>query len=354
MEKKITFALCGCGHIAPRWLDVFSENEEAELIAVADPDNQAFEKLDKYNFKDLIKYSTIEQALDEQKPDALVIATPPQLHAKYILEAISRDIHVLVEKPMCVTIEELKNIYSAIQKAEKNKVITAVNQQYRWNPRIQAIKKAVDDNLLGDIFLINSKFSQNNYNFNTWWRRELEYISLFNWYVHHIDTMRYYISQKPIKVWAKFIRPPHSRIAGYSSMILNVTFEKGVEWNFTASQESVAGYTDSGHTTFSMYGTKGTLLNTKNDAPFLYSFDGTEKELGENIANLDNESKYPPGWGDSVDRFIYSIHNNIEHPTSMKDNIWTMSILFAAIKSFESKKIVSINEILENISFNYQ
>ncbi|QEE16059.1 Gfo/Idh/MocA family protein [Promethearchaeum syntrophicum] len=346
MVNKVKFAMCGCGHIAPRWFDVFKTNNEIKLVAIADPDPNAFGKLKKYNFPDLKTFSTIEQAYEESKPDAVIISTPPQYHSRYIIDAINRGIHVITEKPLCTNLGQFKHLRAAYIIAKENKVITAVNQQYRWNPRIQAIREAVQKNLLGDIFLVNSTFSQNNYHFKKWWRQQEEYISIFNWYVHMIDSMRYYLNLNPIKVHAKFIHPPHSKILGYSSLLLDVTFEKGIIWHLTANQESVAGPTTSGHTRFTMYGSKGTLVNTKNEAPYLYTSDGKKSELGENIADIDNASTYPPGWKDTIEKFIHSIRTGEEHPTSMGDNFWTISILLAAIKSFELQRTVNIAEII--------
>jgi predicted dehydrogenase len=158
--------------------------------------------------------------------------------------------------------------------------------------------------------------------------------------------MRYYLKQNPTTVRATFTRPPHSKIIGYSSMSLDVTFNKGTKWHMTANQESVAGPTTSGHGKFFMYGTAGTLENTKNDPPYLYTPDGKKHELGENIADIDNATTYPPGWPDTIEKFIYSIKNKQLHPTSIEDNLWTIAILFAAIKSHEENRSVHIKEIL--------
>jgi predicted dehydrogenase len=348
MPKPIKFALIGCGHIASRWLDAFQSNPSVDLVAIADPDPATFDQVKKYKFPNVQYFSTIEQAYVQLKVDAVVIATPPQYHARYIIWALEQGIHVLAEKPLCVSLSQLKHIAHALSKAEKG-VMTAVNQQYRWNPRVEVIHDTVHSGKLGDIFLVNSEFNQNNYHFKKWWRQQEEYITLFNWYVHMIDSMRYYLGKKPVKVWAKFIHPSHSKILGYSSLLMNVTFEDGIEWHLTANQESVAGPTTSGHTRFTMYGSQGTLTNTKNDPPFLHTFDGKKHELGDNIADVDNATTYPPGWEDNLEKFIHSINTGEEHPTSIQDNLWTVAILFAAIKSFELKHECLISEILSEL-----
>ena len=81
MVEQIKFAMCGCGHIAPRWLDVFKTNSDIKLVAIADPDPNAFEILKKYNFTDVRRFSFIKQAYEETKPDAVIISTPPQYHS---------------------------------------------------------------------------------------------------------------------------------------------------------------------------------------------------------------------------------------------------------------------------------
>lgn len=349
MSKPLKIALIGCGHIAPRWLEVFQSNPDINLVVVADPDPQAFDKLKEYNFPNLKTYSMIETAYAEQSVDAVVIATPPQSHSHYIIDAIQRGIHVLTEKPLCVSKEQLRHIWAAQKLADEKGIITAVNQQYRWNPRVDAIYQAVQSGKLGQVFLVNSEFNQNNYHFKKWWRQQELYISLFNWYVHIVDSMRYYLGSKPAKVWAKFIRPPHSKILGYSSLLLNVQFENGTEWHLTANQESVAGPTTSGHTSFSMYGEKGTLVNTKNESPYFYPVAGEREELGENIGDIDNQWTYPPGWPESVERFIKAIRTKKQHATSITDNLWTIIIMLAAIESHETNLTVNIAKFLSKL-----
>ena len=139
-------------------------------------------------------------------------------------------------------------------------MITTINQQFRWNPRIQTIHEAVQNDQISNIYLVNSKFNQNNYHFKKWWREQHGYIRLFNWYVHIIGTKRFYLKQNPVSVSANFVRPPHSKIVGYSSLIMDVEFEKGTFWYLTANQENVAGHTTSGHSDFLMHGTINPLF----------------------------------------------------------------------------------------------
>lgn len=345
--QKLKIAMIGCGHIAPRWLDVFQTNNNIELVAIADPDPNSFLKLADYSFDKIPTFSTIEQAYEKVEIDAIFILTPPQYHTRYIIDGIERGKHVLTEKPLCMDLNQMKHLKAAAQIAKEKKLVIAVNQQYRWNPRIQVIHDTVQHGDLGKIFLINSFFNQNNYHFKKWWRQQDEFLSLFNWFIHIIDSMRFYINRNPVSVRANFIRPSHSKIVGYSSFLLDVNFEDNILWHLTANQESVAGPTTSGHSQFMMFGTKGTLVNTKNDPPILYNSDGKKQELGENIADIDNATTYPPGWKDTVEKFVHSIQTGEEHPTSLEDNFWTISILLAAIESFKIGKDYPISKIME-------
>ena len=56
MTEKLKFALCGCGHIAPKWLKAISENPNIELVAIADPDQSTFKKIQEYSFPDVGYY----------------------------------------------------------------------------------------------------------------------------------------------------------------------------------------------------------------------------------------------------------------------------------------------------------
>lgn len=88
--------------------------------------------------------------------DAVSICTPNYLHAPMILEAIKHNMHILSEKPICVTRGELEAIESAL--IETN-LIFFVMFNKRFNPLFPIVKRILNQNLLGEIILARYYFS---------------------------------------------------------------------------------------------------------------------------------------------------------------------------------------------------
>ena len=91
-------------------------------------------------------YSDYERMLDESKPDAVVIATPNDVHAPMTLAAIQRGLHVFCEKPLGLTVAEADEMTQAAQLAG---VRTAVNFTYRSTNPMRHVKRLIDEGALG-------------------------------------------------------------------------------------------------------------------------------------------------------------------------------------------------------------
>ena len=259
-----------------------------------------------------------------------------------------------------------------IKYAEEEDLVCVVNQQYRWMQRNQDIHDALHSGKIGELGWVRSNFTQNKYHFNSWWRAMHEDISQYNWYIHHYDTMRFYLGSNPKKVRAKLIRVPWSKIYGESTIFLNVTFENGVEWSYVATQEGVGGYEDSGQTSISFYGSKGSIRNTKETPPELRIDKGNPHKpevsfIGEirpedmidtdssSADGVDKGPKYPPGWETTMQYFIDAVRSEGEkpHPTRFQDNLFTVAIPLCARESHRRGGVeIDVKEYLGMEQYN--
>lgn len=97
-------AIIGLGVIGKVHLNVI-KNLNEDLVGVCDID---IEKLNDFN--DEISYTDYKKMLCETKPDIVHICTPHYLHKEMIIYALERNIHVLCEKPLCISYDELSEI----------------------------------------------------------------------------------------------------------------------------------------------------------------------------------------------------------------------------------------------------
>jgi UDP-N-acetyl-2-amino-2-deoxyglucuronate dehydrogenase len=186
----IKFALIGCGRIAQRHAEHIRNN--GKLIAVCDTiKSRADELAIKYNAK---AYYTIEDLLFHEKPDVVSICSPNGLHAEHSIQSLNAGFNVLCEKPLAINVNDCGEMIKAAEKA--NKRLFAIKQN-RFNPPVEAVKKAIEEGRLGQIFSIQlSCFWNRNedYYANSWkGTKDLDGGTLYTQFSHFIDLLYWLI-----------------------------------------------------------------------------------------------------------------------------------------------------------------
>lgn len=169
--NKIRFAIIGCGRIAER--HATHANHYGKLVAVCDILKEKADGLaEKYHSN---AFYTIEDLLaQEANLDVVVICTPNGLHATHCIQSLEAGFHVLVEKPMAITVSDCEDMMQAATKAGKQ-IFTV--KQNRFNPPIAALKKAIDQNKLGKLY---------SFQLSCFWNRPSEYY-LYSWHGTALD-----------------------------------------------------------------------------------------------------------------------------------------------------------------------
>ena len=144
-----------------------------------------------------VVYDQFAEALDDDI-DAVVLCTPPALHAEGIKAALYAGKNVLVEKPLCVSKQELPSLVSAAEKYRNLSVVVAEN--YYYKPSLQLIKRLITDELIGDLERIDVRkcFSQKSQGWKS------NYGALLEGGIHFLAFISGLTNRSPEKVIAKF------------------------------------------------------------------------------------------------------------------------------------------------------
>lgn len=143
----IRFGIIGCGTIAGTFMSALEQVKDTKLTGVYTPNRshaEAFAK--KYNAK---AYADADDLLHSDI-DAVYISTPSGLHAEYIVRAADAGKHILAEKPIGITAEQLDAIENACR---KNRVKFSAVSQFTFSDDYRRMKEAVDGGTLGKVFL---------------------------------------------------------------------------------------------------------------------------------------------------------------------------------------------------------
>lgn len=154
-SKKVRVGIIGTGWIAEAHLLSYLKQPDVEIVAGADlVEGKAEAFFDRFNMK--VKcYKSHKEMLDDEtlKLDAVSICTYNRTHAECAVYALKKGVNVLLEKPMCVTLDEAV----LIRKAEKESgKVLSIGFQPRLDENMKMIKKIVESGKLGRVYYIQT------------------------------------------------------------------------------------------------------------------------------------------------------------------------------------------------------
>lgn len=149
---KPRMGLIGYGYWGINLLRNLVVNQENEVVGVVELNSEARKKCSAL-YPHIPVFDNIEKFLKEQKPDAVVIATPPNTHCKLAVRCLEAGVHVLVEKPLALSVSECDQI---LVSAERNGRIVMVDHTFAFHPAVEYLAKETHNGLLGDLLFYDS------------------------------------------------------------------------------------------------------------------------------------------------------------------------------------------------------
>ena len=146
---KLNFALVGCGKIARRHAEILSQLEGAHLVAVCDITEERARSLgEHYGAR---WYTNYHEMLEKEKTVKVVnILTPSGLHAENVLDIVEYKKHIVVEKPMALTLDDADKM---IDKCSKYAVKLFVVKQNRYNLPVRKLRETIEEGRFGKLVL---------------------------------------------------------------------------------------------------------------------------------------------------------------------------------------------------------
>jgi predicted dehydrogenase len=189
MKNKIRFAIIGCGAIAHKHITALGKNKRTEIVGAYDIIKNVSKSFSRqYN---IACFNNIEELVKKTAPDVFCVLTPSGSHADTILELVKYKKHCVVEKPLALRLDQIDNI---LQESDKKGIKIFVVQQNRFNPPIQKLKQAMDDDRFGKLVLGTARIrwsrDQSYYDQKVWrgtWAFDGGVLT--NQASHHVDML---------------------------------------------------------------------------------------------------------------------------------------------------------------------
>ena len=224
------YALIGCGRISPNHITAALQNG-LEVVAMCDLLPEAMAAL-KQQFPALAAvrtYTDHNAMLRAEQPELVAVATVSGAHAAVAVDCIRAGCHVIVEKPIALSLADADLILS---EAKRRNVKVCVNQQNRFNASVQAIRRALEEGRFGRLFHGTSQIR---------WNRDKEYYDQADWRgtwaqdggclmnqcIHNIDLLNWMLGSKPVSVTAVTDNLCHDYIEGEDLGLAIIRYQNG-------------------------------------------------------------------------------------------------------------------------------
>jgi phthalate 4,5-cis-dihydrodiol dehydrogenase len=196
MLPKLKIGVAGLGRAFAVMLPTLVRDQRVALVGAADPRAEARAQFEA-DFQCKV-YREVADLCADPNVDAVYVATPHQFHAAHAIAALSAGKHVLVEKPMALSLDECGAMIAAAQKSGKQLV---VGHSHSFDPPIALTRKIIDRKAYGAVRMI-SALDYTDFLYRPRRPEELETAAgggvFFNQAAHQVDILRL-LAGSPLK-----------------------------------------------------------------------------------------------------------------------------------------------------------
>jgi UDP-N-acetyl-2-amino-2-deoxyglucuronate dehydrogenase len=247
LNRKIRFALVGCGRIAQNHFAAIKQHgDHAELVGVCDINPTAL--ADAVKTTGAQPFNSLKEMLANCDADVFILTTPSGLHPDQAIEVAQAGRNVITEKPMATRLADGKRMVKACDEAG---VRLFVVKQNRRNATLQLLKKAIEQKRFGKIYMVNLNVfwtrPQSYYDQGAWrgtWEYDggafmnqaSHYVDLIEWLIGPLESLQAYTAtlERDIEAEDTGVISLRWRSGALGSMnVTMLTYPKNLEGSIT-------------------------------------------------------------------------------------------------------------------------
>jgi len=335
--KTLGAGIIGTGWVSDEYIKAFKKNPHCEVAAICSRGaDRAKAKASEHGLTHCAVFTDPAEMLKEKAIDIVAICTPHHQHVEQGVAAARAGKHVIVEKPIAITLPSLRQLDQAIRAAGVKSVVSFV---LRWNPMFDNIRAMLDQDLIGKVFYAEVDYLHGvGPQYRLWsWMVKKEYggSSLLAGGCHAVDGLRWFVRDEAVEVTAysnKSGRNPF-QYEYDPNIVAIVKFAGGAIGKVACCLEARMPYVFN----VALFGDKGTI---RNNQVFTTQWPGQNSwaAIPAILPDSGDVSHHP--FQQEVDHFVDCIRTGKESHARVADTYKTHEICLAAdMSAAEGKPI---------------
>jgi UDP-N-acetyl-2-amino-2-deoxyglucuronate dehydrogenase len=337
----IRYGIVGCGHIAKKHVAAIEAVEGARLVAVCDTNE---ERLAQFATDGIEGYLDLADML-KSDVDVVCICTPSGLHARLAIQAAEAGKHVIVEKPMALTLEDADAMIDA---CEKNGVKMAVVHPNRFRPAVVELRRMLESGAFGKIGHANATVRWNRnqaYYDQAPWRgtKAMDGGVLMNQAIHNMDLLLWMMGD--VDEVSTFDATRIRNIEAEDTSVSVIRFKSGA---LGVLEAAVTIYPKNLEESLSIFGEKGTAIIGGPTANWIkhWQFEGlAEEEAAAVISRIEKDPYGIPGHQCIIQDMTDAIRENREPVVSGLEGRKALAFVIACQRSAEEGRPIRMEEL---------
>jgi len=347
MPSPVRFALAGFGAWGKFHAVSIHENPDSELVAISAPSEASrAEAAQLYPHARI--FSDSVEMIEHAEFDIADIVTPSHTHREIALAALAREKHVLLEKPMAITLDDCKAIAAA---AAQSRGRLALGHELRLSSQWGEIKRLIDGGVIGDPQYVLVELSRKPYRLGaSGWRYDQSRVG--SWVleepIHFFDLARWYLSGSgdPVELYAYGNSRDPQRPQLFDNFSAMFRYANG---SYAVVSQTLAAFEH--HQTVKVSGTKGALWagwsgaldRTADPSFFLRVFDG--EKLAD--AKIEKRSGEIFELREEVARCVQMVRDGAAPAADVRDGLWSAGLCLVAEESIRQGRPLPVAELLK-------
>jgi predicted dehydrogenase len=359
-KERLGVLVVGAGWVSTQHIAAYIHNPHTEVVAICDRRiEQARQRAAEAKLADVALYGDLAEGLRHPGVDIVSICTPQHVHCQQVLAVAEAGKHILVEKPIGISLDQLRAMRRAVRQAGVRSVAGFV---LRWNPLFQMLKALLADNAIGNPYYVETDYLSYN---GSWWsgwndaRTVAQGVSAFLvGGCHAIDALRWFAATgqfeaaTPVEVYAvaggrrkgggrEYHPTTNAWIDDAPPMeydgleVALVKFSNGVLGKVSVNAECIMPY----RFPVRIFGDRGSVFDSRL---WSHKFIGQTDWVDLPTVLPDSSSVGHHPFQAEIDHLVECVREGRESHCNLEDAVRTHEIAFAALESAKTNRPVRL------------